>query len=355
MESIKLFIENIKQRNLIDVLIAVGIIIVFYMVSSLFSKIVIKLFKIKGNDKEKIKNSDIYKALKSIFLCAGFYIALLVLNFPENWFALCSKIIRVVFILNIARAVATLISPESKLMKQVGKNERISQNKVALNTITKIIKVLLYIVAGFMIVADFGYDLSGLVTGLGLSSVVIALAAQELVGNLISGMAIVADKPFAVGDYITVGTYAGTVVDIKFRCTKIRTVENTIVTIQNSKIINEYVVNSSKIDKRRYDLNLRLPLTTDSNVIAGLLESIKLVLYSNPEVIANTLQVNVSTIDIDAIVISINFYVDIIDYAEFLKFKTKTNLNLMKLLEEKNIKLAYPGRNLYMHNNIEEL
>lgn len=354
MESIKLFIENVKERNLIDVIIAIGIVIVFYMVSSLFSKIVMKLFKIKGNDKEKIKNSDIYKALKSIFMCAGLYIALLVLNLPENWFSLCSKIIRVGLILNIARAVAALISPESKIMKQVGKNEKISQNKTAINTISKLIKVILYIVAGFMIVADFGYDLSGLITGLGLGSVVIALAAQELVRNLISGMAIVSDKPFAVGDYITVGTYAGTVVDIKFRCTKIRTVENTIVTIENSRIVSEYVVNSAQIDKRRFDLNLRLPLDTDSNVIAGLLESIKLVLYSNAEVIANTLQVNVMNIEPDAIIINIIFYTNIIDYAEFLKFKTKVNISLLKLLEEKEIKLAYPGANVYLNKTEEK-
>lgn len=347
MESINLFIENIKERNIMDVLIAIAIVIVFYMVSSLFSKIVMKLFKIKGNDKEKIKNSDIYKALKSIFMCAGLYIALLVLNLPENWFSLCSKIIRVGFILNIARAVAALISPESKLMKTVGKNEKIAENKTALNTISKIIKVILYIIAGFMIVADFGYDLSGLITGLGLSSVVIALAAQELVGNLISGMAIASDKPFQIGDYITVGTYAGTVIDIKFRCTKIKTAQNTIVTIQNSKILNEYVVNSSKIENRRYDLNLRLPLYTEANVLTGLLESIRLVLYSNTSVIANSLQVNITTIEPDAIIIAINLYVDIVDYAEFLKFQTNTNLSIIRLLEEKGIKLAHPGRDLY--------
>ena len=57
MEQINGFFENIKERNLIDVLISIVIIIVFYMVSSLFSKLVMKLLKIKGNDKEKIKNS----------------------------------------------------------------------------------------------------------------------------------------------------------------------------------------------------------------------------------------------------------------------------------------------------------
>ena len=93
-----------------------------------------------------------------------------------------------------------------------------------------------------------------------------------------------------------------------------------------------------------------MPLTTNSNVLAGLLESIKLVLYSNTEVIANTLQVNVINIENDAIIINIYCYIDIVDYPEFLKFKTKANISLLKLLEEKNIELAYPGRDIYMKN-----
>lgn len=350
MESINKFIENIRERNLIDVLIAIGIVIVFYMVSSLFSKMIMKIFKIKGNEKEKIKNDDIYNAIKSLFVCAGLYIALLVLNLPENWFSLCSKLIRVIMILNIAKAIAALISPNSRLMKKVGENERIIKNKTTINAISKIIKIIIYIIAGFMIIADFGYDLSGLITGLGLSSVVIALAAQELVENLISGLAIISDKPFEVGDNITVGQYSGTVLEIKFRCVKIKTVQNTIITLQNSKIINEYVVNSSKMENRRYDLNLRLPLDTDANILTGLLESIKLVLYSNTEVIANTLQVNITTIEKDAIIISIYFYVNIVDYTEFLKFQTNTNVSILKLLEEKGIKLAQPKREIYLNN-----
>lgn len=348
MEQINGFFENIKERNLIDVLISIVIIIVFYMVSSLFSKLVMKLLKIKGNDKEKIKNSDIYKALKGIFLCIGIYIAILVLNLPENWFILCSKIIRIFIIINTARVVAELISPESKIMRKVGESEKFSENKVAISVISKVIKVILYIIAGFMIIADLGYDLSGLITGLGLSSVVIALAAQELAENLLSGLAIVTDKPFEIGDYIQVGSNAGTVEEIKFRSTKIRTAENAIVTIQNSKIVSESVVNVSKIDKRRIDLSLRLPLDTTVSQISELIESIKLVLYSNTEVISNSLQVNVGEITEDAIKISIYFFVNIIEFTEFLKFKTKANLSIIKLLEDKNVKLSYPSTNVYM-------
>lgn len=348
MEQINEFIEKINERNLVDVLIAVAIIIVFYMVSSLFSKVVMKLLKIKGNDKEKIKSSEIYKSLRGIFICIGFYIAVLVLNLPDNWFILCSKIIRIFIILNVAKAIAEIISPQSKIMKKVEESERFSENKVAISIISKVIKVVIYIIATFMIIADLGYDLSGLITGLGLSSVVIALAAQELAGNLISGVAIITDKPFEIGDYIQVGSNAGTVQEIKFRSTKIRTAENAVVTIQNSKIVSESVVNISKINKRRIDINLRLSLETTTNEITELLESIKLVLYSNLEVVEDSLQANIGEITDDAITISIYFFVSILDFAEFLKFKTKANLNIMKLLEDKKIRLVYPSRNIYI-------
>ncbi len=350
MEQINIFIENLKKTNLLDVLIAIGIVIVFYVVSSLFSKLIMKLLKFKTKDKEKLKNNDLYRALRYIFICVGIYIALLVLNLPENWFIFCSKIVRTFIVINITRVLADIISPGSSIMKKMENNEKFSENKVSINIISKVIRVLLYIVAGFMIIADFGYDLSGLITGLGLSSVFIALAAQELVGNLISGMAIISDKPFEIGDYIEVGNYAGTVEEIKFRSTKIRTSENTIITIQNSKLISEYVVNVSKIEKRRIDINLRLPLDINVREITELMDSIKLVLYSNSEVIKDSLQVNLGEIIDDAIKISIYFYISITDYAEFLKFKTKANLSVMNILEDKKIKLVYPGRNIYIKN-----
>lgn len=338
MEKIKIVLENFKENNLIDVLIAISIIIIFYIMRSLFSKAILKLLKIKTND--KIKDNIIYKALKNIIICLGIYIAISVINIPETWSIIMIKLLKIWFILNFTGIITSVISPESKLMKKMQQSEKFSDNKAALNIISKIAKILIYIVAGFMIIADLGYDLSGLITGLGLSSVVIALAAQELVGNLISGTAIISDKPFEIGDYIKVGNYEGTVLEIKFRSTKIKTTENTIITIQNSKIVSESVVNITKIDKRRVNIDLRLPLNTKTETINELMDSIKLLIYSNMEVVSNSLQINITDIMEDAIKLSMFFYINITDYAEFLKFKTKINLNILKLTEDKKVELA---------------
>ena len=87
-----------------------------------------------------------------------------------------------------------------------------------------------------MILTEFNFDVSGLVAGLGIGGAVIALAAQDFVKGLIAGMSILSDKPFLVGDWIEIGSEQGTVIDITFRSTKIRTNFNTIVTLPNSMI-----------------------------------------------------------------------------------------------------------------------
>lgn len=355
MEQINNFIEAIKQKELIDVLIAIGIIILFYIMRNVFSNMIIKIFKVKGSEKQKLKNSETSKGLKTIFICIGVYIALLILNLEASWFGLCSKILRIVIIISVTRIISELISPESKIMKKVGKSERLSENKITIGVVSKIIKAIVYIIAGFMIIADLGYDLSGLITGLGLSSVVIALAAQELVENLLSGMAIVSDKPFELGDYVRIGDYEGTVIDIKFRSTKIRMTDNTIVTIQNAKIVSGAVINISKIEKRKLALSYGIPLDTSSIKVKELMESIKMLLYSNTEVMANSVIVYINEITQNAIKIEIFAYLSIVDYTEFLNFKTKVNLSIIKLLEDKNIKLAMPPTAVHLiEENIDK-
>ena len=196
-----------------------------------------------------------------------------------------------------------------------------------------------------MIISEFGYNLNGIITGLGLGSVVIALAAQELVSNLLSGMAIASEKPFEIGDWVTIGDISGTIVDIKFRSVKIKTVENTTVTIQNTKILSEAIINSATINARRIEMTLRLPLDTSSDKTEELMKSIRNVLESMQEINRNTIQINVTEIGAEAIIIKVFLY--IVDYDKFLTFSTKLNLTIMKLLEDKRIKLANPSADIY--------
>lgn len=205
-----------------------------------------------------------------------------------------------------------------------------------------------YVIAIFIIISELDYDINGLVTGLGLTSVVIALAAQDLAESLLSGFAIVSDKPFLVGDFVKIGEYQGTVTDIKFRCTRIRAVDDTIITIQNSVITKSEVVNISRMTKRRLEINVNLPLETKSEVIENLTVMLKSVLEADEEVIPDSVRVYFDSIGEKGIKLSIYLYTGILDYDDFLRFKTKINLLIIKTLEMESVSISYPGESVYL-------
>ncbi|MFG6318594.1 MAG: mechanosensitive ion channel family protein [Clostridia bacterium] len=159
------------------------------------------------------------------------------------------------------------------------------------------------------------------------------------------------DKPFELGDWIEVGTYAGSVVDISFRSTRIKTISNSIVTIPNSVITSEYVINWNKLKSRRLDLTLGLHLDTRSQEIRKILKQIKVVLANNPNVIEDTIQVNFGEIADSSANIKMYMYINETDYRKFLNIKEEILCSLLALIEKDNIELAYPTQTVYIKND----
>ncbi|MBO5397651.1 MAG: mechanosensitive ion channel [Clostridia bacterium] len=159
------------------------------------------------------------------------------------------------------------------------------------------------------------------------------------------------DKPFELGDWIEVGSYAGSVVDISFRSTRIKTVGNSIVTIPNSVITSEYVINWNRLKSRRLDITLGLHLDTTSEKIRKIVKQIKIVLANNPNVIEDTIQVNFSEISDSSVDIKMFMYINETDYLKFLNIKEEILCSLLKLIEKENIELAYPTQTIYLKNS----
>jgi MscS family membrane protein len=156
------------------------------------------------------------------------------------------------------------------------------------------------------------------------------------------------DKPFSVGDWIHTEKYEGTIEDITFRSTRIRTADNSVVTIPNSILSNEVIANWSKLEKRKIEISLRLPLEIKAQELEILSKKFKIVLENNKDILEDSIQVDVNKIKEDNIEISIVLYTSITEYNKFLNIKQEININILKILEAEGIKLAYPGRNVYV-------
>ena len=347
VNNIVAWFRNLSIETLIDIMVAIIVIIVFGILSSGFSYILLKIFNRKKS-KEYIKSTSLYLPLNAMFVLVGVFLAVNILALPTAWMKYIYKGFKIAIILIIAKGIADAFSSNSKIFKRLQHKGKLKENKALTNFFSKIIKVIIYIIAGFMVVSEFGYNLNGIIAGLGLGSVVIALAAQDIAKNLFGGAAIIFDKPFEVGDYIETGTISGTVEDITFRSTRIRKVDNTVVTVTNSVLSNESISNWNRITKRRYEFNIRIPLNTKPEIIDRIVSRMKFMLKSNKNIIEDSVEVFFNQFNEDSINILTYLYTNITNYDEYMQLKNDINLDVKKLLETENIKLSYPTQNVYV-------
>lgn len=338
------WMQNIELNQIIDVIVAIVGIILAVILSPLISYWISKIFHMKYKRKE-IKQTATYTTVRNFIFVFGVYGSLSLLDLNSELRGLLDKTFRIAMIWTVAKAVADGFS-KGKTIASKFRNK--VENDPMINLIDKFVKFILYILAAYLTLQEFGFDLGGVLTGLGLSSAIIALAAQDTVKDIFSGLQIFWDKPFAIGDWIEVENAAGTVEEISFRSTKIRTTEDTIITLQNSAISSKNIINWGVIKKRVYKINLKLPLETEEAVVEKVLNRIRFILKYNKDVVKESVNANFTKIDLEGINIYIYLETPITNYGEYQKFCNKINLTLLNILETQNVKLAYPGQNVYI-------
>lgn len=356
MENIKQMISSINLNDLLkifDIQIAIAVLLFFIIFRKIFSRILIKCYYKIIKSKKHPKDSSMYKPLNIMFILIGIYCMIKILPTSAQVLFIMNKIYKLVIIFYIFRIITSFINSDSILLKKFFKDPTNKTVNMFLCTITKFIIWTIYI---FIILAetDYAKDFSGLFTALGFASAAIALAAQEVVKSLISGVVILTDKPFVIGDWIEVDQYQGTVIDITFRSTRIKAYNNSVVTIPNSVITSSYVINWNRLTSRRFECVLNLSLDTPSEKIKKIVKEIKVVLENDPKVIKETIQVSLINITAYSNDIKIVLFLREAEYVPFLKAKQDVLCSLLFLVEKENIDLAYPTQTLYVKRKEEE-
>ncbi len=154
--------------------------------------------------------------------------------------------------------------------------ERSNGTKHASATAQKLTSYIIYAVSLVVILGLFGVPLSALGTAVGLIGLGISFALREMIANFISGLMILINRPFVIGDQIEAEGEAGTVEDIRVRATDMRTFDGRKVIIPNSKLYNETVVNNTGYGKRRFDVIVGIGYDEDIQTARDLaLETLK--------------------------------------------------------------------------------
>jgi MscS family membrane protein len=204
------------------------------------------------------------------------------------------------------------------------------------------VKVFIVIMGAFIIIREFGYDVTGLIASFGVVGLALSLAAKDTAANVFGFTAIVSDNPFQVGDYITMGDFAGTVEHVGVRSTRVRKLDQSLVIVPNSKLTDSAVTNWSRLTKRRMDFNIGLTYATTADQMRALLQGIKDMLKARAHVDTDSVQVFFTGFGDTKLNVRIIAYIRLQDWGEFHYETESIYLDVLTLVEQLGLSFVFP-------------
>jgi MscS family membrane protein len=189
-----------------------------------------------------------------------------------------------------------------------------------------------------------GLPVIPLVAGLGVGGLALALAAQPTIENFIAGLTLYADRPVRAGEVCRVGEKIGIVEEIGMRSARVRTLDDTLLTIPNAEFSKMALENFSKRRKVWYHPTIRLRYETTPDQVRYVLVEVRRMLYAHPRVLADQARIRFTAFGVYSLDLEIFAYVDATDYGEFLEVAEDLNLRIMTIVAEAGTELAVPAQ-----------
>ena len=352
-----LFSKIMLATWLVQIGTAIGIFLVFFLLRKyLVRKIFGFILKLTGKTKTELDNylvMALERPVRLFFAVLGIYLALMYLPLSIETNLLLSKVFRSVLVVLVALGLYDLAGKYSVFAAEMENLISLKMDKILVPFISKIVKFIIIVLGITVILQEWDYDIDGFIAGLGLGGLAFALAAQQTLSNLFGGIVIITDKPFSIGDWILTPSVEGTVEDINFRSTKIRTFAQAIVTVPNSTLANEPVTNWSRMGKRQITFKLGVTYGTPKEKLEKCIAEIKNMLRQHAGIHQETIFVSFDSFGDSSLDIFLYFFTRTTDWGEFLRVKEDVNLKIMSILEKEGVSLAFPSTSIYFENELK--
>ena len=209
------------------------------------------------------------------------------------------------------------------------------------------VKGVVLVFVGLAILQNLGVNVTGVLAGLGIGGLAVALAAQKTVENLFGGMTLMLDQPVRVGDFCRFGGRIGTVEEIGLRSTRVRTLDRTIVTVPNGEFAGLQLENFSRRDRIWLHPTLGLRYETTPDQLRHVLVEIRKMLYAHPKVHPDPARIRFVGFGAYSLDLEIFAYVRATDYGEFLAVQEDVYLRIMDIVAASGTGFAFPSQTTY--------
>lgn len=353
LSNIQTYFQTVDLTTL---LIVCGLVVLIFLIKKPLVTLILRLaftsMRRKAPERFEELKDKLARLLGYVLFVGLLLIALPYVSLPEVTNSLVEKILATILMLfayfTLYRAMILAVNWHFQTMAK-RKPDKI--NLSARNFLKSGIRVIVIILAAVSILSPWVGSLSGLIAGLGISSLAVALAAQESLSNFFGSISIMLDKPFDVGDFIVLSdSLMGTVERVGLRSTRIRQLTGSMVTIPNSKLASDVINNETKRSQRRVNFTVGLEYRTPDENLTAFVKAVETLLLNDTDVIDDSVKVWFDAFAESSLNVGVIYRLNIADYYQMLTVKERINHGILLAAKQTGVSMAFPSVSVYNAN-----
>jgi len=278
-----------------------------------------------------------------------FYV-LLSLNIAFNFLKIQDIISKTIYIFLLVAIVYYVIKFSEKLIdygaEKIIESKKEEGGMEIVGLLSTVVKIGLWAGAVVLLLANMGYNVTSLIAGLGIGGLAIALALQNILADIFSSVSIYFDKPFKVGDFVTIGGYSGTIKKIGIKTTRIQALQGEEIVMSNTELTQAKVQNYGLMDRRRVVLSLGVTYQTKADKLKKIPDILKKIIDKAEG--ASFDRSHFKSYGDSALGFETVYYIESSDYAEYMDIQEGVNLDIYEEFEKEKIDFAYPTQTLFI-------
>ena len=216
----------------------------------------------------------------------------------------------------------------------------------AMDVLAFVVRVVIWSVVLLVILDNLGVDITTFIAGLGVGGIAVALAAQNILGDLFASLSIVLDKPFVVGDFVAVGDHLGRVEKVGIKTTRIRSLSGEELILSNNDLLSSRIRNFGRMFERRIVFSLGVTYQTPASKLERIPTMIREAIEAQEDVRFD--RAHFQKYGDFALIFEVVYYVKSRDYNRYMDIQQAINLRLFAQFETEGIEFAYPTQTLYL-------
>jgi len=333
-----------------EYLIMLGGVLLGLLLISIFKKVILKRIRIAVSKSKTTIDDFIVDSIERFVVPMVYFTIIYAGLRTLVWSERVTTVLEMAFVVIITYYAIRLVSSiilmllRTYIRRQEGGEEKVKQ----MGGVILIINIIIWMMGLVFMFSNLGYDVSAIIAGMGIGGIAIALAAQNIIGDLFNYFVIFFDRPFEVGDFLVIGDKNGIVEKIGIKTTRIKTLSGEQLVIANSDMTDSRIHNFKKMQRRRIVFTVGVTYETPIEKVKMIPGILKEIVESEKSVDfdrAHFKSFGDSSLDYEVV-----YIINSADFNTYMDIQQEYNYQIYEKFGELGISIAFPTRTLYVRN-----